>query len=399
MISREFFRGSAGAPVIRVGEVPRLESGRPDVSMFREAQLTGSFLLVRRTSRERRDGRKCAFPACSLPTPALDQRVEFLPLLGAPAHHGWESTRKVNAGSISPNCCITLIGSLPIATRVDANACRSLCGVVRVAAGCGPRSSTSQFARFTSGSTTSWRRLCRDRTGAGAPLSRRGRTRSSAAAGLAGTGVSRGDAKSGWGAARPLDRERAQIGHLSRTPTLWELPGFSARVRAPVNARKPVPFHGKDGVAGPNLTSVCRLLVRSWGERRGERRATGEGPSWPALTRDTPSKPDQKRSFSQLMQRNHVIQRRGGDSNPRWTDSPYRFSRPAHSTALPPLRWGRRNGSRTRLGRPEIRTRREPGPLSAGGGRRTPAEARRTPRPATRSPLGAGGSAGARRGR
>ena len=29
--------------------------------------------------------------------------------------------------------------------------------------------------------------------------------------------------------------------------------------------------------------------------------------------------------------------RRGGDSNPRWTESPYRFSRPAHSTALPPL--------------------------------------------------------------
>jgi hypothetical protein len=33
------------------------------------------------------------------------------------------------------------------------------------------------------------------------------------------------------------------------------------------------------------------------------------------------------------------------DSNPRWTDSPYRFSRPAHSTALPPLRWGRAKGS------------------------------------------------------
>ena len=29
--------------------------------------------------------------------------------------------------------------------------------------------------------------------------------------------------------------------------------------------------------------------------------------------------------------------RRGGDSNPRWTESPNRFSRPAHSTALPPL--------------------------------------------------------------
>src|SRR4051794_37497599 len=50
----------------------------------------------------------------------------------------------------------------------------------------------------------------------------------------------------------------------------------------------------------------------------------------------------------------HHTQRRGGDSNPRWTDSPYRFSRPAHSTALPPLRWGRPKGSRSwgRSGRP-----------------------------------------------
>jgi hypothetical protein len=36
--------------------------------------------------------------------------------------------------------------------------------------------------------------------------------------------------------------------------------------------------------------------------------------------------------------RSPVRGRRGGDSNPRWTVSPYRFSRPAHSTALPPLR-------------------------------------------------------------
>src|SRR5947209_1708283 len=80
-------------------------------------------------------------------------------------------------------------------------------------------------------------------------------------------------------------------------------------------------------------------------------------------------------------------ERRGGDSNPRWTDSPYRFSRPAHSTALPPLRWGRPKGS----ARPGRERRGGHVGTSAGGGRRTSEAGRRPPRPAARfAPAGDG---------
>ena len=41
----------------------------------------------------------------------------------------------------------------------------------------------------------------------------------------------------------------------------------------------------------------------------------------------------------------HTMKRRGWDSNPRWTQGPQRFSRPPHSTALPPLQ----ERSRTRF--------------------------------------------------
>src|SRR5262249_8661937 len=60
----------------------------------------------------------------------------------------------------------------------------------------------------------------------------------------------------------------------------------------------------------------------------------------------------------------------GGIRTPDGPKGPYRFSRPAHSTALPPLRWGRPKGSRSSAGglarnaprRPHAAPRRRPPP-------------------------------------
>ena len=84
-------------------------------------------------------------------------------------------------------------------------------------------------------------------------------------------------------------------------------------------------------------------------------------------------------------------ERRGGDSNPRWTDSPYRFSRPAHSTALPPLRGAADNklehsAQPWRMGRCAFGA-----PAFSAGRRRTRAACRRTRRPAAPTGPGAGG--------
>jgi hypothetical protein len=43
------------------------------------------------------------------------------------------------------------------------SAARALCGVIPSGSGCIPRSSTSRCAWATAASTTSWRRLCRER--------------------------------------------------------------------------------------------------------------------------------------------------------------------------------------------------------------------------------------------
>jgi hypothetical protein len=99
------------------------------------------------------------------------------------------------------------------------------------------------------------------------------------------------------------------------------------------------------------IHAVLHRRERGRGGREGRRkahRATGVeslveslGPRWPIMTHPaaTPAGPRAMREPPDL-QELPAISGEGGIRTPDGPKGPYRFSRPAHSTALPPLRWG-----------------------------------------------------------